>query len=476
MKKSLLPFIVPRSSFLFIDSLRRFSVRLRASFCTSSKHRKRAGGGTRIERRADSRKAKIMSTNETATRGVNAGAPVAKDAPTEQQASQAGAPKRFEKGQTVCNEKNEKGKLHNGHLKQVSPIREDARQHMRGDDLLYRCQTCGTLYMGPPLGHVRDPRKQARYVQSELVDILEAAGGTLPAFKKSETGAWVPVGEAAPHAAPAAPAKPAAAKPAPDAAAPAATTPAPDGETPEQKRARIIAEAKAKAAARMAGGAPAQKSGTTDAPTAPAAASPAPAASADAPAGETAEEKRARMMAEVKAKAAAKMAAAKGGVANAASDPPAAAPPTVAAKPTPPAAPTPTASTDAPADETPEQKRARMMAEIKAKAAARMAGKNSPGGAKTGGETSIDTPPTTAQPPSPTSGTDSSAAADAHRPAAEAQATTGQASAAPLSPAAATASPAAGAETPADLAPDASTELTPGAPGDERTTDEDTAG
>ncbi|HEY9402468.1 MAG TPA: hypothetical protein VIQ24_07220, partial [Pyrinomonadaceae bacterium] len=138
-----------------------------------------------------------MSTNEIATRGADSGAPVAKDAPTEQQASQAGVPKRFEKGQTVCNEKNEKGKLHNGHLKQVSPIREEARQHMRGDDLLYRCQTCGTLYMGPPLGHVRDPRKQARYVQSELVDILEAAGGTLPAFKKNETGAWVPVGEAA---------------------------------------------------------------------------------------------------------------------------------------------------------------------------------------------------------------------------------------------------------------------------------------
>ncbi|HEY0100774.1 MAG TPA: hypothetical protein VGB76_17645, partial [Pyrinomonadaceae bacterium] len=129
-------------------------------------------------------------------------------------------------------------------------------------------------------------------------------------------------------------------------------------------------------------------------------------------------------------------------------------------------------SADAPSDETPEQKRERLMADIKAKAAARMAAKNNPGGAKTGGETSIATPPLSAQPPSPTSGTDSSASADAHRPAAEAQAATGQASAAPLSPAAATASPAAGAETPADLAPDASTELTPGAPRDERAADE----
>ncbi|HLL71270.1 MAG TPA: hypothetical protein VK363_07545, partial [Pyrinomonadaceae bacterium] len=136
-----------------------------------------------------------MSTNETVAQ-----AGVAKAAPTEQQASKPGAPKRFERGQTVCNEKDAKGKLHNGHLKQVSPIREDARQHMRGDDLLYRCQTCGTLYMGPPLGHVRDPRKQARYVQSELVEILEAAGGTLPAFKQNESGAWVPANETTPHA------------------------------------------------------------------------------------------------------------------------------------------------------------------------------------------------------------------------------------------------------------------------------------
>jgi len=412
-----------------------------------------------------------------ATQGSGASAPVAKDAPTEQQMSKAGAPKRFERGQTVCNEKSEKGKLCNGHLKQVSPVREEARQHMRGDDLLYRCQTCGALYMGPPLGHVRDPRKQARYVQSELVDILEAAGGTLPAFKKSETGAWVPVSETTPHA-PAATAaqnaKPAgAAKPAPPAPA-AATPPAAGGETPEQKRARIIAEAKAKAAARMAGGATAQ-SEVPATPTAPAAAGNAPAAAGfgDAPSGETAEERRARIMAEAKAKAAAKMAAAKGGGA-AAPESPATPPPPIAANATPPAAQAaPTSSGDAaPADETPEQKRARMMAEIKAKAAAKMAAKNSASGAKVGGETSISMPPTSAQPPSPTSGTDSSAAADAHRPAAEAQAATGQASAAPMSPAAATASPAAGAETPADLAPDASTELTPGAPADERAADD----
>jgi|GEM_PF-306781 len=406
-----------------------------------------------------------MSTSESVTRGAEAtSAPVAKDAPTEQQAARPGTPKKFEKGQTVCNEKNEKGKLCNGHLKQVSPVGEDARQHLRGDDLLYRCQTCGALYTGPPLGHVRDPNKQARYIEQELAAILQAAGGTLPAFKKNEAGTWVPASEPAPHAAlpagAAAPtAKPATAKPAtPDALQPAksavaVTTDAPPAdETPEQKRARIIAEAKAKAAAKVA----AKNDPSNAAP-------PATAAIADVPAGESVEEKRARIMAEVKAKAAAKMAAAKSGTDAGSIVPGSSAESKTSNAP-------PQVPTDAPAGETPEQKRARIMAEVKAKAAAKMAAK---GGAHSGGETSIAAPPTTAQPPSLTSGTDSSAAADAHRPAAEAQAATGQASAVPLSPAASTASPAAGAETIADLAPEASTELTPGAPADERTQDAD---
>jgi cytochrome b6-f complex iron-sulfur subunit len=78
-----------------------------------------------------------------------------------------------------------------------------------------------------------------------------------------------------------------------------------------------MAEIKAKAAARMAakGGVPAAKPETPAAPPPPPAATPpaTPAsATADAPSGETPEEKRARIIAEAKAKAAAKMAAAKG--------------------------------------------------------------------------------------------------------------------------------------------------------------------
>jgi hypothetical protein len=322
-----------------------------------------------------------MSTNETAAAPTGAPiAPVAKQAPTEQQGSQAGVPKRFAKGQTVCNEKNEKGKLCNGHLKQTSPVGEDALKHLRGEDVLYKCQTCGTLYAGPPLGHLRDPRKQSRFIERELVEILEAAGGTLPAIKKNERGVFVLASEAAhghaPATKPVAAATPSAgAKPAATAAPAAAPAkPVEIEETPEQKRERKKAEAAARRANSM----------------------PIPGASGPPPEGETPEQKLARLKAVVE-----------------------------------------------------EAKRR--------KAAA---------GESAAPIVPADVAPTAPPPPSPTSGTDSSPSADAHRPAAEAQAATGAASAAPLSPAAATASPAAGAETVADLAHEASTELTPGAPKD----------
>ena len=66
----------------------------------------------------------------------------------------APAPKRITNAQTVCNEKNA-GKLCNGHLKQLRTAGEASEVHLRGDDVLSKCQTCGTLYMGPPLGHAR---------------------------------------------------------------------------------------------------------------------------------------------------------------------------------------------------------------------------------------------------------------------------------------------------------------------------------
>ncbi len=147
----------------------------------------------------------------------------------------APVPKRITNAQTVCNEKNEKGKLCNGHLKQLRTAGEPAEIHLRGDDVLSKCQTCGMLYMGPPLGHVRDPNKQVRFVEAELTALLQAAGGTLPVIKKNERGVYVMVeteasGHAPAPAKPPAPAAPKAAAPAapaaPKAAAPAAAKPA----------------------------------------------------------------------------------------------------------------------------------------------------------------------------------------------------------------------------------------------------------
>src|SRR5215831_19941319 len=120
-------------------------------------------------------------------------------------------PKRITNAQTVCNERNEKNKLCNGHLKQLKTAGEPAEIHLRGDDVLFKCQICGTLYMGPPLGHVRDPEKQKRFVEAELSALLQAAGGTLPVIKKNEKGVYVIVeaeGSGHGHGAPAA-AKPA---------------------------------------------------------------------------------------------------------------------------------------------------------------------------------------------------------------------------------------------------------------------------
>src|ERR1700730_5141651 len=115
---------------------------------------------------------------------------------TESTASQAKSPtaaipKRITNAQTVCNERNEKGKLCNGHLKQLRTAGESADVHLRGDDVLSKSQTCGTLYIGAPLGHVRDPQKQQRFVEAELTALLQAAGGTLPVVKKNEKGVFV---------------------------------------------------------------------------------------------------------------------------------------------------------------------------------------------------------------------------------------------------------------------------------------------
>ena len=149
--------------------------------------------------------------------------------PAASTAASAPLPKRITNAQTVCNEKNAKGKLCNGHLKQLRTAGEASEVHLRGDDVLSKCQTCGTLYMGPPLGHVRDPDKQARFVEAELSALLQAAGGSLPVVKKDERGVWVmeETGHAHSQAKPAAAPAPAAKTAAPAAAAKPSAAPAP---------------------------------------------------------------------------------------------------------------------------------------------------------------------------------------------------------------------------------------------------------
>jgi pyruvate/2-oxoglutarate dehydrogenase complex dihydrolipoamide acyltransferase (E2) component len=106
-------------------------------------------------------------------------------------AATAPVPKRITNAQTVCNERNAKGKLCNGHLKQLRTAGEPAEVHLRGDDVLSKCQTCGTFYMGPPLGHMRDPNKQSRFVEAELSALLQAAGGSLPVIRKDARGVFI---------------------------------------------------------------------------------------------------------------------------------------------------------------------------------------------------------------------------------------------------------------------------------------------
>lgn len=154
-------------------------------------------------------------------------------------------PKRITNAQTVCNERNEKNKLCNGHLKQLKTAGESAEVHLRGDDVLFKCHICGTLYMGPPLGHVRDPDKQKRFVEAELSALLQAAGGTLPVIKKNEKGVYVMVEAAGtepahavrPAAAIPKPASPSAVAQKPSAASAQATSVAEQAMTPPVKAA-----------------------------------------------------------------------------------------------------------------------------------------------------------------------------------------------------------------------------------------------
>ena len=60
-------------------------------------------------------------------------------------------------GQTVCNRRNEKGKLCAGPLKRRVDPTYRSKTELAGSDVVYRCGRCYALYSGPPSGFLRDP-------------------------------------------------------------------------------------------------------------------------------------------------------------------------------------------------------------------------------------------------------------------------------------------------------------------------------
>jgi hypothetical protein len=86
---------------------------------------------------------------------------------------------------------------------------------------------------------VRDPNKQARFVEAELSALLQAAGGSLPVVKKDERGVWVMEETGHAHSQ----AKPAAAPaPAAKAAAPAAAAKPSAAQAPKPTAAKVGAQ------------------------------------------------------------------------------------------------------------------------------------------------------------------------------------------------------------------------------------------
>ena len=114
-------------------------------------------------------------------------------------------------GQTVCNQRDEKGKLCAGPLKRLPSEGYRSKDEIEGTAITYRCGKCRTLYQGPPLGYLRDP-KMGRFVLSAQPDIVQPPPAPAHEPAKKEAPAKPPA-----EAKPTAEAKPAAeAKPTPE--------------------------------------------------------------------------------------------------------------------------------------------------------------------------------------------------------------------------------------------------------------------
>lgn len=80
--------------------------------------------------------------------------------------------KQMKQGQTVCNEKDAKGKLCAGPLKRLPGPDYRSGQEIEGAPVTYRCGRCLALYQGPPLGHLRDGRMRS-FVLASPPDIVQ---------------------------------------------------------------------------------------------------------------------------------------------------------------------------------------------------------------------------------------------------------------------------------------------------------------
>ena len=80
--------------------------------------------------------------------------------------------KALRPGQTVCNERDEKGKLCAGPLKRRPDPKYRSGTELEGSEVIHRCGRCYALYSGPPLGFLRDP-VMTRFVMSDQPDVIQ---------------------------------------------------------------------------------------------------------------------------------------------------------------------------------------------------------------------------------------------------------------------------------------------------------------
>ena len=113
--------------------------------------------------------------------------------------AEGGDLKLIKPGQTVCNRRDEKGKLCAGPIKRLPAERYRSVAELDGAPVTYRCGKCQMLYQGPPLGYLRDKR-MSTFVLSAQPDIVQPppAPAHEPAKKDAPAKPATPAKPAAP--------------------------------------------------------------------------------------------------------------------------------------------------------------------------------------------------------------------------------------------------------------------------------------